>query len=82
MAKAHDFKLALARVIEPTGGPGVELAAGRGTLRRSDESWRRAWPHWDYAAELLLKAAETTSEVDIDPLTAQMDYALCGDGWP
>jgi hypothetical protein len=26
MAPAYDFKLALTRVIEPTGGPGVELA--------------------------------------------------------
>jgi hypothetical protein len=25
MTKAHDFKLDLARVIVPTGGPGVEL---------------------------------------------------------
>jgi hypothetical protein len=26
MAPAYDFKLALTRVIEPTGGPGAELA--------------------------------------------------------
>jgi hypothetical protein len=26
LSKAHDFKLALTRVIEPTGGPGAELA--------------------------------------------------------
>ena len=26
MARAHDFKRALTRAIEPTGGPGVELA--------------------------------------------------------
>jgi len=26
MAPAHDFKLKLTRPIEPTGGPGVELA--------------------------------------------------------
>ena len=26
MSEAHDFKLALTRVIEPTGGPGAELA--------------------------------------------------------
>ena len=25
-SEAHDFKLALTRVIEPTGGPGAELA--------------------------------------------------------
>jgi hypothetical protein len=42
----------------PTGGPGADLAtledAARfvGLLR----TWRQARPHWDFAAELLLKA--------------------------
>jgi len=33
----HDFSLKLARVIEPKGGPGVELA----TLEDAAASWRR-----------------------------------------
>jgi hypothetical protein len=37
---AHDFKLALTRVIEPTRGPGAELATleGCSALRRSNET--------------------------------------------
>ena len=32
MAPAYDFKLALTRVIEPTGGPGVKLATHCGKV--------------------------------------------------
>jgi len=38
-------------------------------------------PHWDFAAELLLKAAETSAEDDIEAATAQMERALRVDGW-
>ena len=74
MAHAANFKIALTRAIEPTGGPGVELAtledAARfvGLLR----SWRHARPHWDFAAELLLKAAETGKRRDVEAATAQI----------
>ena len=34
MARAHDFKRALTRAIEPTGGPGVELATLEDAARR------------------------------------------------
>jgi len=83
MSKAHDFKLALTRVIDPTGGPGAEL----GTLEDAARfvglmrPWRQARPHWEYAAELLLKAAETGKTVDIEAATAQMERALRVDGW-
>jgi hypothetical protein len=83
MSKAHDFKLALTRVIEPTGGPGAELVtledAARfvGLLR----PWRQRRPHWDFAAELLLKAAKTKEESDIEMATAQMERALRVEGW-
>jgi hypothetical protein len=43
--------------------------------------WRQARPHWDFAAELLLKAAETRKESDIDVATAQMERALRVEGW-
>jgi len=61
MRYAPNFKLALTRVIEPTGGPGVEPAtledAARfvGLLR----SWRQARPPWDLQPRLVLRAAET-----------------------
>jgi hypothetical protein len=43
--------------------------------------WRHARPHWDFAAELLLKAAETRKESDIDMAAAQMERALRVEGW-
>jgi hypothetical protein len=75
MAPQYDFKLALTRSIEPTGGPGIELGtladAARfvGLLR----PFRQARPHWDFAAELLLKAAETGEPDDIEAATTQME---------
>jgi hypothetical protein len=43
--------------------------------------FRQARPHWDFAAELLLKAAETGEESDIEMATAQMECALRVEGW-
>lgn len=43
--------------------------------------FRRARPWWDFAAELLLKAAETREEEDIEAATAQMERALRVEGW-
>jgi hypothetical protein len=46
--------------------------------------WRQARPHWDFAAELLLlllTAAETREESDIEMATAQMERALRVEGW-
>ena len=83
MSEAHDFKLALTRVIEPTGGPGAELATLEDAARFVGlmRPWRQARPHWDFAAELLLRAAETREESDIEMATAQMERALRVDGW-
>jgi len=36
-------------------------------------------PHWDYAAELLLKAAQTRNKSDIEAANAQMERVLQGD---
>jgi hypothetical protein len=33
MAQAHDFKRAMTRAIEPTGGPGVELTTLEDAVR-------------------------------------------------
>jgi len=43
--------------------------------------FRQAWPHWDYAAELMLIAATTGEEADIERVTAQMERALRRDNW-
>jgi len=83
MPPAHDFKLALKRVIEPTGGPGAELVTLEDAARFVGlmRPWRQARPHWDFAAELLLKAAQTGEESDIEMATAQMERALRVEGW-
>ena len=84
MAPAPDFKLALTRVIEPTGGPGAELSTLEDAARFVGlmKPWRQARPHWDFAAELLLlTAAETREESDIEMATAQMERALRVEGW-
>jgi hypothetical protein len=83
MPPAYDFKLALTRVIEPTGGPGAELATIEDAARFVGlmKPWRHSRPHWDFAAELLLKAAATREEGDIEAVTAQMERALRVEGW-
>ena len=79
----YDFKRALARTIEPTGGPGAELETLEDAARFVGQMkpFRQARPHWDFAAELLLKAAETREEEDIEAATAQMERALRVEGW-
>jgi hypothetical protein len=79
MAHAPNFKLALTRTIEPTGGPGVELLTIEDAARflGNMKPWRQARLHWDFAAELLLTAAQTRKETDIEMATAQME-PRCG----
>jgi hypothetical protein len=87
MAHAPNFKLALTRVIVPTGGPTGEPGADLATLEDAARfvgllrTWRQARPHWDFAAELLLKAAETGKRRDVEAATAQMERALRVEGW-
>jgi hypothetical protein len=83
MAPQYDFKLALTRTIEPTSGPGVALATLEDAARFVAllRPFRQARPHWDFAAELLLKAAETSESDDIEAATAQMERALRVEGW-
>jgi hypothetical protein len=72
MPPAYDFKLALTRVIEPTGGPGAELTTMEDAARFVGlmKAWPQSRPHWDSAAELLLRAAQTREEDDIEAATA------------
>jgi hypothetical protein len=48
----HDFSRKLTRVIEPKGGPGVELATLEDAARFMGHMrpWRQVRPHWEYAA--------------------------------
>jgi len=83
MAKRPNFKRALARAIEPTGGPGAIL----GTLEDAErfmglmQPWRQARPYWDFAAELVLRAAQSGRKTDIEAATTQIECALWADGW-
>ena len=79
----HDFSLELTRVIEPKGGPGVELATLEDAARFMGKMrpFRQRWPHWDYAVELMLVAATTGEEADIERATAQMERALGRENW-
>src|SRR6516165_8642673 len=54
MAPEYNFKLALTRKIEPTAGPGVELATLADAARfvALMKPFRQARAHWDFAAEL------------------------------
>ena len=74
----HDFSRKLTRVVEPKEGPGVELATLEDAARFMGHMrpWRQVRPHWDYAAELVLIAATTGKEADIERATAQMGRAL------
>jgi hypothetical protein len=63
----HDFSGMLTRVIEPKGGPGIELATLEDAARFMGKMrpFRQARPHWDHAAELVLKAATTERRKDV-----------------
>jgi hypothetical protein len=71
MARAHDVKRALTRTIEPIGGPGIEPATLKDAARSVGllRTWRQSRPHWDFAAELLLQAAETGKRRDVEAAT-------------
>jgi hypothetical protein len=77
------FRRKLAIPIETKGGPGAILktledcAKFMGKMHR----WRQALPHWEFAAELTLKAAKTGRRVDVDAAGEQVERALRRDGW-
>ena len=50
-----------------------------GWVSSSSKLTTTSWAHWDYAAELLLKAAQTRKNSDIEAATAQMEGVLRGD---
>jgi hypothetical protein len=65
-------------IITPVSVPPPEDAARfMGEMR----AFRQAWPHWDYAAELVLVAATTGKAADIERAAAQIERALRRDNW-
>ena len=72
MSEAHDFKLALTRVIEPTGGPGAEFHWLDETVAASVAALGLCGGAGAYRRD-------TGEEADIERATAQMERALrCG----
>jgi len=77
------FRRKLTIPIEPKMGPGAILETLKdcakfvGHIRR----WRQARPHWQFAAELILKAAKSGRRSDVDAAAGQMERALRCDGW-
>ena len=77
------FRRKLTIPIEPKMGPGAVLetlencAKFMGHMNR----WRQARPHWEFAAELILKAAKSGRRADVDAAAGQMEHALRCDGW-
>ena len=77
------FRRKLTIAIEPKMGPGAILetledcAKFMGHMHR----WRQARPHWEFAAELILKAAKSGRRADVDAAGGQMERALRCDGW-
>jgi len=61
MPPAYDFKLALTRVIEPTSGPGIELATLAAAARFVGQMkpWRQVRPHWDFRSRVASAVAVT-----------------------
>jgi hypothetical protein len=73
MTTSPDFKRALTRVIEPTGGPGVELV----TLEDAAPGVAALGLCRGAAAE----GRADPKTADIEAATAQMERALRRDGW-
>jgi hypothetical protein len=78
IAKAADFKLALAHPIKPTGGPGVLLETLEDAARFIGlmKPWHQSRPYWDRCASEILKAARTGKRADIVEATRRLEIAL------
>jgi hypothetical protein len=76
------FRRKLTILIEPKIGPVPSLklwkicAKFMGHLHR----WRQARPHWEFAAGLILKAAESARRADVNAAVRRMVHGLRRDG--
>jgi hypothetical protein len=83
MAKAPDFKRALAHPVQPKGDLGALLE----TLEDAPkfiglvEPWQQARPDWDRCAGEILKAAKTGKRSDIVEATRSLEVALRTENW-
>jgi hypothetical protein len=77
------FRRKLSFPIEPKMGPGaiLETLEDCAKFMGHMHPWRQSRPHWDHAAELVLKAARTGRRTDVDAAGEQMERALRCDGW-
>jgi hypothetical protein len=83
MKRCRYFSRKLVHPIEPSGGPGAILETLEDAARFMGlmRPWRQARPTWDYAAELILRAATSGKRADIEAAAAQMERALRTDNW-
>jgi hypothetical protein len=77
------FRRKLTIPIEPKMGPAAILETLEDCAKfvRHMHRRRQARPHWEFAAELILKAAKSGRRADVDAVGAQMERALRCDGW-
>ena len=77
------FRRKLAVPITPKVGLGTTLRTLDDCARflGSLHGWRQARPHWEFAAELILKGATTGRRADVDTAALQVERALRCDGW-
>jgi hypothetical protein len=77
------FRRKLAVPITPKVGLGTTLRTLDDCARflGSLHGWRQARPHWELAAELILKGARTGRRADVDAAAQQVERALRCDGW-
>jgi hypothetical protein len=61
------------------GAPSRSTRRAQGSASSNSKLTTSSSPHWDHAAELLLKAAQTRKKSDIEAASAQMGRALRGD---
>jgi hypothetical protein len=65
------------RARSTASAPLTNIFLGSGQMK----PWRQARPYWDFAVELLLRAAKTGKRRDVEAATAQMEFALRVEGW-
>ena len=61
--------------------PSLETLEDCAKFMRHMHRWRQARPHWEFAAELILKAAKSGRRADVDAAVGRMEHALRCDGW-
>jgi hypothetical protein len=82
--KALKWLTPLSFVVETTGNlrsPLVTLGDAGAMIADDLPDDYQSRPHWAEAAELLMKAAATGADLDVDNATQQLILALSDEGW-